>query len=364
LTANLFNYWFALRRRNPAQFANSTLNSNAQSESLWPHRFAVVLVCVTFPLIWVGGLVTTYDAGMAVPDWPSTYGYNLFLYPWTTWLAGPWDLFIEHGHRLLGALAGLITIALVIVVCRNESRRWVQWLTIAALILVISQGLLGGARVIQDARQLAKIHGCLGPAFFALATAISVVTSSAWKRGPLVKDAANARSLHRVALFTAVLAYVQLVFGANLRHIPVTADVGQFRVALFFHLAGAAAVALHVIVLTLMVFRRVRTITALRRPVCLLVLIVLMQITLGFASWVVKYATPNGFEGWLGQGGFVIEADGLLQALTVTAHMAGGSLILAISVLLALRAVRLAPSGMESTASFLTTSSRLTESTA
>ncbi len=73
-----------------------------------PHRWAVALACATFPLIWAGGLVTTYDAGMAVPDWPSTFGYNLFLYPWTTWFFGPWDLFIEHGHRLLGALVGLL----------------------------------------------------------------------------------------------------------------------------------------------------------------------------------------------------------------------------------------------------------------
>ena len=73
-----------------------------------PGRIAgpCALVCATFPLIWVGGLVTTYDAGMAVPDWPNTYGYNLFLYPWQTWIDGPWDLFIEHGHRLFGALVG------------------------------------------------------------------------------------------------------------------------------------------------------------------------------------------------------------------------------------------------------------------
>ena len=84
--------------------------------SPWPHRLSIALALVTFPLIWVGGLVTTYDAGMAVPDWPGTYGYNLFRYPWQTWLAGPWDLFIEHGHRLLGATAGLLAIALVVVV--------------------------------------------------------------------------------------------------------------------------------------------------------------------------------------------------------------------------------------------------------
>ena len=78
-------------------------NDEARMTNCWPHRLAVALACATFPLIWVGGLVTTYDAGMAVPDWPGTYGYNLLLYPWQTWIAGPWDLFIEHGHRLLGA---------------------------------------------------------------------------------------------------------------------------------------------------------------------------------------------------------------------------------------------------------------------
>ena len=74
--------------------------------SPWPHRWAVVLCCATFPLIWVGGLVTTYDAGMAVPDWPSTYGYNLFLYPWTTWLFGPFDLLVEASAILAQILGG------------------------------------------------------------------------------------------------------------------------------------------------------------------------------------------------------------------------------------------------------------------
>ncbi len=74
------------------------------------YRWAVSVAIVTFPLIWIGGLVTTYDAGMAVPDWPGTYGYNLWLYPWTTWLFGPFDLFVEHGHRLLATVVGMLTI--------------------------------------------------------------------------------------------------------------------------------------------------------------------------------------------------------------------------------------------------------------
>src|SRR2546430_12262581 len=94
-----------------------------QHPTAWPHRLAVALALATFPLIWVGGLVTTYDAGMAVPDWPGTYGYNLLRYPWQTWLAGPWDLFIEHGHRLLGATAGGLSTALVLVVFGSDPRR-------------------------------------------------------------------------------------------------------------------------------------------------------------------------------------------------------------------------------------------------
>src|SRR5437870_10234409 len=98
-----------------------------QLESRWPRRLAVVLVCATFPLIWVGGLVTTYQAGMAVPDWPTTYGYNLFLYPWQTWISAPWNLFIEHGHRLFASAIGLLTIGLAAAVFRYDRRRWLRW---------------------------------------------------------------------------------------------------------------------------------------------------------------------------------------------------------------------------------------------
>ena len=148
--------------------------------SRWPHRLAVALVCATFPLIWVGGLVTTEKAGMAVPDWPNTYGYNLFLYPWQTWIGGPWDLFIEHGHRLLASAVGLLTIALVVTVWRCDTRGWLRALSVLALVAVVVQGLLGGLRVIQDEVLLARVHGCFGPAFFALSVALAAFTSSWW----------------------------------------------------------------------------------------------------------------------------------------------------------------------------------------
>src|SRR5262245_58889519 len=145
--------------------------------SPWPHRLVVALALVTFPLSWVGGLVTTYDAGMAVPDWPSTYGYNLLRYPWQTWIAGPWDLFIEHGHRLLGAAAGLLAITLVAVVLLTDRRPWLIAAAIGALALVIFQGLLGGARVVSDERLVALLHCCVGPLFFAYLAGLIVTTS-------------------------------------------------------------------------------------------------------------------------------------------------------------------------------------------
>src|SRR6476660_6401420 len=179
--------------------------------SPWPHRWAVALACATFPLVWVGGLVTTTDAGMAVPDWPNTYGYNLFLYPWQSWLAGPWDLFVEHGHRMLAATVGLITIIMLIVFMRSERRKWVRSMGFVALGLVIFQGALGGMRVLFDERTLAMLHGMTGPLFFGLTVALAVITSQRWQLGPSADEQAIARSgaqIRAIATVTTVLAYL------------------------------------------------------------------------------------------------------------------------------------------------------------
>ncbi len=307
----------------------------------WPHRLAVALVCATFPLIWVGGLVTTYDAGMAVPDWPSTYGYNLFLYPWTTWIFGPWDLFIEHGHRLLGALVGMITIGLVVAVWRCDQRRWLRNLSLAALVLVIAQGVLGGMRVVLDERTLATIHGCVGPAFFALVAAMAVFTSRLWQTSSDPRTHGGAGMLQRLAVFTAGFAYLQLVVGAHLRHLPVSASPGTFRTIVFFHLILALVIAVHVILLlgvTLLVDQRSRKLLA---PAICLAVLVTLQLALGGATWFVNYAWPAGLPEPSFAAGFTILSRGWLQSYVVTAHVAVGSLIIATAVQLACRSLRL-----------------------
>lgn len=300
----------------------------------------MALVAATFPLIWIGGLVTTYGAGMAVPDWPNTYGYNLLLYPLDTWIDGPWKLFVEHGHRLYATLVGLITIAFLISAWRCQRRVVVRVLGVVALAAVLFQGALGGMRVIENQVQLAKIHGCFGPAFFALTVALAAVTSRRWQQ-PTIESRAGLPGTLRLALLTTLLAYCQLVLGSQLRHLPAGAQPDDFRIALVFHVITAAVLAVHVVLLAAHVVRTERRERWLMRPAVGLVCLILIEISLGTATWVAKY----GWPGWLDDFAFaasnVVKADSRPQAWIATAHVAVGSLILATSALVTLRAARL-----------------------
>src|SRR5262245_23513374 len=308
--------------------------------SPWPHRLAVALALVTFPLIWVGGLVTTYDAGMAVPDWPGTYGYNLLLYPWQTWVAGPWDLFIEHGHRLLGAAAGIIAIALVVAVVLTDNRRWLFAAACGALGLVIFQGVLGGTRVLLDARIVALIHGCVGPLFFAYCAALVVITSRWWHDAPQI-DVVKGVRFSRVAWTTIAIAAIQLVLGAILRHVPLQAAPAVFRAALLMHLVVAAVLAANVMGLAWHLRGLPASTRGLTAPGMALPALVGMQLVLGLATYVAKYAFPAWMSDYAFAASHVVQQRRLAQALITTAHVATGSLILFVSVVLAIRATRL-----------------------
>lgn len=304
----------------------------------WAFGLSLALLYITFPLIWMGGLTTTYNAGMAVPDWPTTYGYNLFLYPWTTWLFGPWDLFVEHGHRLLAALAGLVAIALVVATQLTEPRRWVRRFAWGALALVALQGLLGGARVLMDERRLAMIHGCVGPLFFVYAGAMACFTEPAWIRAE-PKRVEGGQRLVRLAWLTLVLAYVQLVLGANLRHIPVGASAATFQTFAMFHVVMAVAVLAHGVLLY--VRGRQDDVPPLVGGACSRVgVLVGLQVALGLATWTVKYGWPT----WLPAPAFAhsltLQAEGLTQSMTATAHMAVGSMILIHALVAAVRGSR------------------------
>ncbi len=318
-----------------------------QPSSRWPKPVAALISFLTFPLIFVGGLVTTTDAGMAVPDWPTTYGYNMFLYPWYTWFFGPWDVFIEHGHRMLGALVGLATIALVIIVFRKDDRPWMRKLVVIALLAVVAQGMLGGLRVTQNNVQLAMVHGCFGQLFFAL-TAVILTTFSRFWGNPVAECQAEAETVRsqlakplRLALITTVLVYLQVVLGALIRHIPVTASTQTFSTLVIFHVAMALVVIGHIVAIALSLRKRKALAPAVGRYGKWLTCLVLLQVGLGLGTWVLKYGFPMG----LGENRFfanhLVTTYGWWQEHITTAHVAIGALLFTNCVLLTTRLFRL-----------------------
>ena len=304
------------------------------------HRLAVLAVCLVWPLIWVGGLVTTYDAGMAVPDWPSTYGYNLFLYPYETWLLGPFDLFIEHGHRLLGAVVGLVAIGIVVASIRSDPRRWVFALSIGLLIAVIAQGLLGGMRVVLGDRTLAMAHGCFGPAFFAICIVMATVTSRFWWLRP--NEARPEKAIGRFALGMAValvlVSYLQLVLGAQLRHVQPNSPPSAFVMTVALHVMTAFFLWFLTIANWFWV-RRCGDLT-LSRPSAWLVGLVTIQIVLGIGTWIVNYGWPSMLLWVPGSAGYLLRAKDFADAIIVTAHVATGALILGLATFALVRLLR------------------------
>src|SRR6201984_580630 len=143
------------------------------------HGYVLVAAASVSLLICSGGLVTSHEAGMAVPDWPNTFGYNMFLFPVSRWVGG---VLFEHTHRLIASTVGLLTVILCVALFGIESRRWVKTLGLIAVGAVVVQGILGGLRVTENNAALGLFHGCLAQSFFALMATIALVTSRFWER--------------------------------------------------------------------------------------------------------------------------------------------------------------------------------------
>jgi cytochrome c oxidase assembly protein subunit 15 len=285
------------------------------SISVWPHRLAVMLVCATFPLLFIGGLVTGKGAGLAVPDWPTTFGYNMFLYPWSKMVG---NIFYEHSHRLVASFVGLLTIALALALWVGESRLWLRRLGLAALGLVILQGVLGGLRVVLLEQTLAIVHAAAAQLFFALTVCLAIFTSADWRRAAPEKIVNDGGKLRRLCAVTTLLIYAQIVFGALLRHTGERVDA---------HLTLAALVTLHVIFIIIRVMREHSAVPRLVRPAVALFALTLAQLALGALSYVAKFTTL-----WR------LSADPIV--FLTTTHLAIGALMLGTGVMLTLRAHR------------------------
>jgi cytochrome c oxidase assembly protein subunit 15 len=318
------------------------------------HVLALLTAAATFPLIFMGGLVTSHGAGMSVPDWPNSYGYNMFTFPPSKWVGG---IFYEHTHRLMGAVVGMLSIALTVVAWRTESRRWVRWLATGVLAAVIFQGVLGGLRVVMVELDLAIVHACFAQAFFCLAAMTSVVTSRWWLDAPDLSrgdDAIPGRRLILACVFASAAIFAQLIVGATMRHyraglaipdfplsygsiVPPISDAGlqtanEARAWTFHmepvsmqqvwlhysHRVGAVLVSIAVIVVVARILRHHAARPVLVRGAALLVALLLTQITLGaFTVWKQKPAD------------------------VASAHVAVGALTLMTAFVLTVRAMRL-----------------------
>jgi cytochrome c oxidase assembly protein subunit 15 len=197
--------------------------------------FAVLTALFTFLLLGAGGLVTSHEAGMSVPDWPNSYGYNMFLFPPSKWIGG---IFYEHTHRLIASGVGLMTTILAAWLWLKDSRKWMHWVGVAAFLLVVAQGILGGLRVVLIDAQLGIFHAIIGQLFFVLTSAIALFTSRWWlaqefpRQDRIHRQAAvGLVALRRLALVTMVLIFCQLIIGATMRQQHAGLAIPDFPLA-------------------------------------------------------------------------------------------------------------------------------------
>jgi heme a synthase len=287
------------------------------------HRFATALACWTFLLIIAGALVTSNDAGLSVPDWPTSFG-SLYKIPR---LVG--GVRFEHTHRMIAQVAGLMTIILAVWMWRVEKRRWLRNLSFAAIGIVMAQGVLGGLTVLFFLPPpISSAHAALAQTFFCLAVAMAVFTGQKWiEEQPRVEFDARRPSLITLSLLSIFVLYVQLILGAMFRH---------HGLSWWPHVAHA------VVVSFVLAWTSVRALTvyshieAVRRPAILMIALVIAQLCLGFAAFLTRVA-------W---GRDAVQPE-LPMVLATVVHVAVGALLLATAVILAIQVWRHVPVAFE-----------------
>ncbi|MFK7819376.1 MAG: heme A synthase [Planctomycetaceae bacterium] len=286
----------------------------------WVHRWAVIAVLVSLLPVTMGALTTTLDAGMAFNDWPTSDGHNMLTYPW---FRSYGDKFIEHGHRLGGMLIGFVTLILVGVVFRLEKRRWVQFATIAILLSVIGQGLLGGGRVRMNARTLAMIHGQSAAWVVSLLALLACWTSKSWRKPALGSTADRVHGITPFVCILPVAILIQYTLGGFLRH---------KHTAMQEHLVFAFVVMFFAIVAAVLLIRS--GVPWLRNSGKQIAGLVLLQVALGAGAW----ATRFGFATM----GYVARARSPEQTWLRTSHTIVGMMLLAAAVVAVARTLRVA----------------------
>ena len=292
---------------------------------MWLHLYAKFVAACTVLLLVAGGLVTSTGSGLAVPDWPTSYGWNMFTFPMKHMVGG---ILYEHGHRLIASGVGFLTIVLAFWIWKADPRHWMRVLGFVALAAVCVQGLLGGITVLYFLpTPVSTAHAGLAQIFFCLTIAIALFTSRQWKQP--ANEPVDDSTLRRIATATTVLIYLQIIIGATMRHSDAGLAIPDFPLVFggLFPAEWTAQIAVHyahrvgALIVTLAIAATVGHVlyhhsrrSELRRPALTLACLVLAQVTLGaFVIWSGKNVAIN------------------------TAHVVVGALTLATSLVLTLR---------------------------
>lgn len=288
-------------------------------------RFAKCLTACTVLLILAGSLVTSHDAGLSVPDWPTSYGWSMLTFPPSMWVA---NIFYEHVHRLIASTVGGLTVIMVVWVWVGEPRRWLRWFALVSLGVVIAQGILGGVTVLYFLPAGVSIaHAGLAEIFFCMTVAIALFVSRSWNA--LSSSPVDDARLRQLTTATTVAIYCQILVGATMRHIGAGLAIPDFPLMFgglwpdhfdagigvhFVHRVGALVTASMTLGTSLYIWRWHKSRRELASPAALVLVFILIQITLGAAT--------------------ILSGR---QPLINSLHVVGGALVLTTSLVLTLR---------------------------
>lgn len=277
------------------------------------HRFAVLSASCVFLLIIAGALVTSNEAGLSVPDWPTSFGSLYRIPP----LIG--GVKFEHGHRMLAEFIGLLTIVLAVWTQKVDQRRWMRILGWSALGTVIAQGILGGLTVLfYLPPAISTAHATLGQTFFCLMVSIAFFTSRSWVQAPVAVIRPDVRPhLTTLSLLSVAAIWLQLILGAAFRHSGIR---------LLPHIIGACVVFCMVNWLAISTLKRHRGTPQLATPATVLLVLLAMQITLGLASYITRVLWSQTASAPLAS-----------MVVATVAHVACGALVLITTVILAIQ---------------------------
>jgi len=303
----------------PADPRGNTLKAIPATYNRAHHAFAVFTACATFIVITAGALVTSNDAGLSVPDWPTSFGYLVKVPHFVGGIRYEWS------HRMVAGTLVTLTLAIAVWTLLVERRRWLRWLAVGAFCTVIAQAILGGLTVLFfQPPAVSTAHATVAQTFFCIAVAIALFTGRRWvEEQPRVEFDSRRPSLSTLTLLSIFVLYVQLILGGMFRH---------HGMSWWPHVVHALIVSFVLAWTAIRAISAFSNIEAVRRPAIVMLSLLITQLCLGFTAFLTRVA-------W---GRDAVQPELPMVAATV-AHVAVGALLLATTVVLAIQVWRHVP---------------------